>query len=116
MSHVKRVGEEAFVHHPGADSAPLHLLAESAVAGCYTMLNRFFESEYPETLGVHEDHEGFYVISGRGFFLLEEQEYEIAPGTAMLAPKGKRHGLKKTGNEDLVVFIFHFPDEKGAAV
>jgi mannose-6-phosphate isomerase-like protein (cupin superfamily) len=73
------------------------------------MLNLFYSAEYPAVPGVHEDNEGFYVISGRGSIKIEEREYELIPGTAILVPAGLHHALRKTGNEDLKVFIYHFP-------
>ena len=101
--YVVKAGDVPQIAHPGANSYPLH-----SFAGCQTMLNTFCEADYPAAWGVHDDHEGFYVIAGKGAFWLEGEEFEIAPGTAMIAPVGMRHGLKKTSVEDLQVFIFHF--------
>jgi|GEM_PF-621974 len=113
MTYVAQAGELDPIRHPGADSLPLHTEEKTPVKGCYTMLNRFYESEYPKNFGVHEDNEGFYVVSGKGYYWLEGREWEIGPGSAMLAPAGQRHGLKKSGDADLTVFIYHFPSAKG---
>lgn len=109
---VAIAGQHPPIRHPGAISLPLHLAETTAVAGCHTMVNDFFDDEYPEKWGTHDDHEGFYVVSGCGVYWLEGTEYDLAPGVAMLAPAGLRHGLKKAGKEVLKVFIFHFPAAK----
>ena len=36
---------------------------------------------------------------------LDDKPVEIGPGTAVLTRPGSSHGLKQTGNEDLVVLI-----------
>ena len=108
MSFVCKPDEQSIVRHPGANSYPLHSFRD-----CQTMLNVFYETEYPAQFGIHEDHEGFFVLSGEGKFLLSGEEFDIEPGTAMIAPSGAPHGLKKRGEADLVVFIFHFPVTKG---
>jgi quercetin dioxygenase-like cupin family protein len=71
------------------------------------MRNLFTSAEYPKP-GVHDDHEGFYVVSGHGRLLVDGQEYELHPGTAMFAPAGLPHAIKTTGGE-LEIFIYHFP-------
>lgn len=73
------------------------------------MLNIFFSEDYPAEPGVHDDHEGFFVLDGCGRMLLDGVEYELSPGTAMVAPAGVKHAIRKTGVEDMRVFIFHFP-------
>lgn len=110
--YVARLREHSPVQFPGANSYPLHPSGFAPIDGCYTMFNEFHEAEYPAEWGVHDDHEGFYVVSGHGSYWLEGEEYEIGPGVSMLAPAGARHGLKKTGDEALWVFIFHFPVSK----
>ena len=94
--------------HPGAYSDPI-FDADSAPVGAFcAMLNVFFSDEYPEP-GVHEDNEGFFVVSGRGKMRIGGAEYDLVPGSAMVAPAGVRHAIKKTGSEDLRVFLYHFP-------
>lgn len=93
---------------PGAYSYPIFTEANTPVGGCCAMLNVFFSDEYPEP-GVHDDNEGFYVVSGRGRMKVGGREYELAPGDAMYAPAGTYHSIKKVGSGDLRVFIYHFP-------
>ena len=58
-------------------------------------------------IGYHEQHEDevYYVLSGRGVMTLDDKPYDVGPGTAILTRPGSSHGLRQTGNEDLVIFI-----------
>src|SRR5918994_796449 len=58
-------------------------------------------------IGYHEQTEDeiYYVLSGRGVMTLDGKEHEVGPGTAILTRPGSSHGIKQTGNEDLVILI-----------
>jgi len=58
-------------------------------------------------VGYHEQKEDevYYVLSGHGVMTLDGKPVDIGPGTAVLTRPGSSHGLKQTGNEDLVVLI-----------
>lgn len=108
VSYVAQADEAKRKTFPGAYSDPIFEQDNAPVDAFCAMLNVFFSKEYPEP-GVHDDHEGFFVVSGHGKMLVGGVEYELAPGSAMVAPAGVRHAIKKTGDEDLRVFLYHFP-------
>ena len=58
-------------------------------------------------IGYHEQKEDevYYVLSGHGVMTLDDKPVEIGPGTAVLTRPGSSHGLRQTGNEDLVIII-----------
>jgi mannose-6-phosphate isomerase-like protein (cupin superfamily) len=58
-------------------------------------------------IGYHEQKEDevYYVLSGKGVMTLDDKPMEVGPGTSILTRPGSSHGLKQTGNEDLVIFI-----------
>ena len=58
-------------------------------------------------IGYHEQKEDevYYVLSGKGVMTLDDKPIEVGPGTAILTRPGSSHGLKQTGNEDLVIMI-----------
>lgn len=58
------------------------------------------------TPGVHEDQEGFYVVSGSGFALINDQEFEIQEGMSFVVPKGVKHSLKKSPNVDVLKVLW----------
>ena len=94
---------------PGAHSYQHFEKDDTPIKGVFTMFNIFYSTEYPAVPGVHDDNEGFYVVSGEGTIKIKEKEYDMVPGAAILVPAGTPHAIRKKGNEDLKVFIYHFP-------
>ena len=92
---------------PGAVSDWIFPEGASPVKGFYAMKNSFTSTEYPEP-GIHEDHEGFYILRGTGMIQIGDAEYPANPGTAILVPAGMPHAIRKTSVTDLEIFIFHF--------
>jgi mannose-6-phosphate isomerase-like protein (cupin superfamily) len=58
-------------------------------------------------IGYHEQKEDeiYYVLSGRGEYTLDGVKQEVGPGTALLTRTGSSHGIKVTGDQDLVLII-----------
>ncbi len=84
-----------------AKNTPIEL--SSASLGVYPI------TSYP-TPGIHDDHEGFYVVEGSGKAIVGEEEFDLAPGIAFYAPAGLPHAIKKDEHSvDLKIFLFHFP-------
>lgn len=58
-------------------------------------------------IGYHEQKEDeiYYVLSGRGVMTIDGKSFGVTPGTAVLTRPGSSHGLKQSGDEDLVILI-----------
>jgi len=58
-------------------------------------------------IGYHlqTEDEIYYVLSGHGTMTVDEKSFDVGPGAAVLTRPGSSHGLKQTGNEDLVILI-----------
>ena len=58
-------------------------------------------------IGYHlqKEDEIYYVLSGRGIMQMNGKEFPVGPGDAILTRPGASHGLKQTGQEDLVIII-----------
>ncbi len=108
VTHIAGPEESTRRVFPGAYSYPIFDEHNTPVNAFSAMFNIFFSDEYPEP-GMHDDHEGFYVVSGYGKMMLNAEEYDLKPGFAMFAPAGVPHAIKKVGSEDLHVFLYHFP-------
>jgi quercetin dioxygenase-like cupin family protein len=52
-----------------------------------------------------EGDEIYYVLSGRGEFTLDGVKHAVGPGSAMLTRRGSAHGLRQTGDADLVILV-----------
>lgn len=51
----------------------------------------------------------YYVLQGRGVFLLEGREEPMETGLMLVAPEGVRHGIRNTGSERLLVMAILAP-------
>lgn len=76
-------------------------------SGCKAGFTFVEDTEYGKG-GVHDDQEGFLVISGTGTALIGDEEHKIYPGISMIAPKGVRHIFKRDkDSEPVKIFWFH---------
>jgi lysophospholipase L1-like esterase/mannose-6-phosphate isomerase-like protein (cupin superfamily) len=53
----------------------------------------------------HTHDEIYYVISGRGQYVLDGVVHEVVAGDVMLTRPGSTHGLQQSGDEDLVILL-----------
>lgn len=51
----------------------------------------------------------YYVLAGRGVFLLEGREEPMEEGVMLVAPEGILHGIRNTGGERLLVLAILAP-------
>lgn len=58
-------------------------------------------------IGLHQHHkdEIYYVLAGRGRYVLDGKVHEVGPGNAMLTRPGSTHAIEQVGEEDLVLMI-----------
>lgn len=69
-----------------------------------------FEPGQEHRLHAHEGMDKLYfVLEGRGLFLLEGEELAMEPGHMLVAPEGVPHGVRNTGEERLVVMAVLAP-------
>jgi quercetin dioxygenase-like cupin family protein len=69
-----------------------------------------FEAGQEHALHAHEGMDKVYqVLEGRGVFLLEGRELSMEPGVMLVAPEGGPHGIRKSGDERLVVLAILAP-------
>jgi mannose-6-phosphate isomerase-like protein (cupin superfamily) len=53
----------------------------------------------------HDKDEVYYVVSGRGRYILDGTIREVGPGDAMLTRTGSTHSLLQDGDDDLVILL-----------
>jgi mannose-6-phosphate isomerase-like protein (cupin superfamily) len=80
----------------------------------YAGLNCFLPGQEHRS-HVHPDQDKMYfVLEGRGLAAVGEEQSEVGPGELVLAPAGVPHGMKNTGDGNLVVLVvFAPPPAKG---
>jgi oxalate decarboxylase/phosphoglucose isomerase-like protein (cupin superfamily) len=69
-----------------------------------------FEPGQTQKPHAHEENDKiYYVLEGKGAFLVGDEETDCEAGTAVLCPPGVDHGVTNTGTEQLVVLVFMAP-------
>lgn len=109
MKKVFAKKHQEVVEYPGSHSWDFFRENESPCNGYRAMYNLFYNEEYIVPYGIHEDHEGFYVISGTGKMIIGGEEFDLEPGVSMVAPANVPHAIRKTSQQDLEIFLYHFP-------
>ncbi len=62
---------------------------------------------------IHDNStEFYYVVSGTGEFLVNNQYIQVQKGDALKAPLGQEHGFKNNSGEELVLFSTFSPPIK----
>lgn len=61
------------------------------------------------SIGYHlqEKDEIYYILSGTGEMRMNDETISVEPGLAILTWPGSSHGLKPSGDEDLVIIIVY---------
>lgn len=69
-----------------------------------------FEPGQEHRLHTHEGMDKvYYVVAGRGRFVLEGRELDMEAGMMLVAPEGVGHGIRNTGVERMVVLAILAP-------
>jgi D-lyxose ketol-isomerase len=77
------------------------------LAGCRTGVLIYTQEEYRQG-GVHDDQEGFFVLSGSGSAMVGGEEFSLEPGVCFIVPPGTYHSIKKdTSCSCIKLFFFH---------
>ncbi len=59
----------------------------------------------------HKDEDKlYYVLNGRGTFIIDEESQEHAEGQIIFAPAGSNHGVKNTSEDRLKLLVFMTPN------
>lgn len=57
----------------------------------------------------HGSDKVYYVVSGKGFFQVGDEERELGAGEIVMAPSGQNHGVVNRSAECLVVLVYMAP-------
>ncbi|MBB5886993.1 cupin domain-containing protein [Xanthomonas sp. LMG 8992] len=60
-------------------------------------------------IGLHPQHkdEIYYIVSGRGSYVLDGTQYDVRAGHALLTRAGSTHALQQVGDEPLVLLLVY---------
>lgn len=69
-----------------------------------------FEPGQEHPLHAHSGMDKVYhVLSGQGYFLLEDREIPMEAGEMLIAPEGVAHGIRNAASERLIVLAILAP-------
>jgi len=57
-----------------------------------------------------EEDKIYYVLSGRGTFIVDEESQDLDEGQIVFAPAASNHGVKNTSSERLTILVFMTPN------
>ena len=82
----------------------------------HSALTQFAQATFPpgEIAGGHSHSdmtEVFFIQSGSGTIVIDQQSFAIDAGTTITVQPGEEHQLENTGDEDLVVLYFGLAGE-----
>ncbi len=88
-------------------SYPLLSEANGCGKDCATGISYYTSAEYTPA-AVHEFHEGFMCLSGRGKALVGDEEFEVDESVSFFVPAGTAHSLcSASKDKPLILFWFH---------
>lgn len=89
-----------------------HLLNKNIVGSKKVMLGvSTFTPGTDTQQKVHEEEELCFIIKGKGSITVGEEEFPYSSSSAVYIPPGVPHGVRNTGDEDVVmVYVFSYPE------
>lgn len=105
LEHEKDIAkDEAGTHNGGGNTTGYSFFSK---ADGLKMIFRKRVLHPGSAIGYHlqKEDEIYYIISGTGEMQMNGKTFPVKAGDAILTRPGSSHGLKQTGNEDLVIII-----------
>ncbi|MEZ0472839.1 cupin domain-containing protein [Luteimonas sp. B3_2_R+30] len=110
-SRVLRANDVPTVEQPGPHGGPGPTTAWPYFADAEALPFAFRKRVLHPGAGIglhpHDKDEIYYVLSGRGVFVLDGEAHEVGPGDAMLTRPGSTHALQQAGDADLEILIVY---------
>ena len=81
-----------------------------ATDGAYSLVEETLLDRDGPPMHVHDrEEEAFYVLEGRGLFVVDDERRELVAGDFVVVPRGAPHALAKVGNEELRMLVITSP-------
>lgn len=81
-----------------------------ATNGAYSLVEETLLDAEGPPMHVHDrEEEAFYVLHGRGLFVVGDERRELSVGDFVLVPRGAPHALARLGDEDLRMLVITSP-------
>lgn len=81
-----------------------------ATDGSYSLVEETLLDPEGPPMHVHDrEEEAFYVLHGRGLFVVDDERRELKAGDFVLVPRGIPHALARVGEEELRMLVITSP-------
>lgn len=81
-----------------------------ATNGAYSLIEETLLDPGGPPLHIHDhEEEAFYVLQGRGAFVVGDERRELTAGDFVMVPRGAAHGLASIGDEELRMLVITSP-------
>ena len=110
--HSKDLAKPQPGPHGGAGSTTAYPFFADAPGMPFQFRKRALHKGAGIGLHKHDHDEIYYVVSGRGRYVLDGKVHDVAAGDAMLTRPGSTHSLQQVGDEDLVILITYLATPK----
>lgn len=81
-----------------------------ATNGAYSLIEETLLDAEGPPLHIHDhEEEAFYVLQGRGAFVVGDDRRELTTGDFVLVPRGAAHALASIGEEELRMLVITSP-------
>jgi mannose-6-phosphate isomerase-like protein (cupin superfamily) len=78
--------------------------------GAYSLIEETLLDDEGPPLHVHDhDEEAFYVLDGRGVFVVGDERGELGPGDFVIVPRGAAHAIARAAGGDLRMLVVTSP-------
>lgn len=109
MAHVANADRPA---GPGKfDGSRVRIMLDAKAASPVTLGEVVLEPGAGVPPHRHKVAEAFFVISGTGTALMEDEEVTVSAGDALLAPAGDLHGFRNDSSGEIRM-VFFYPTER----
>lgn len=103
---------------PGPHGGPGETVAHPMFADAKDMPFQFRRRVLRKGAGIglhpHDHDEIYYVLSGRGRYILDGVVHEVGAGDALLTRTGSTHSIQQAGDEDLVILIVYLSAQQAS--
>ncbi|MBV9963202.1 MAG: cupin domain-containing protein [Parafilimonas sp.] len=105
LQHEKDIAKDEPAPHNGGGMSTAFSFFSSAANSKLVFRKRVLHKGAAIGYHLQQQEEIYYIESGTGEITINNQTFNVQPGDAVLTLAGSSHGLKQTGNDDLVVII-----------
>jgi lysophospholipase L1-like esterase/mannose-6-phosphate isomerase-like protein (cupin superfamily) len=107
IAHERNIAIQQVGPHGGAGTTTAYPFFRDAPALGFEFRKRVLHKG--AGIGLHQHHkdEIYYVLSGRGIYVLDGKAHDVKAGDAMLTRPGSTHAIRQAGEEDLELLIMY---------